>query len=480
MAGVLTSKHCRFVLSTVLAVGLTAVTNDSAQASGGSWGGSRGGFSSGGSWGGSGGLLARRPVRSLLARIGSRVAGSGGSLGSRGGSFGGSFGGSTGRWSGSTGGWSGSTGGWSGSTGGWSGSTGGWSGSTGGWSGSTGDLGAFASSSYSGNGGSWGSSNLNSYASVSSTPIVASYAAPSYVDDFSLGSPITSDGYSLESSYPVGDYGLESGFPIQNITPASNFEFAPTETQILDGGPIDSMLPGAIPLEGGFLNGSGLTDESFNPSPNFGNENVIPSIQSQPGVDQVDPPGPVDDSTSVRPLDSKASVLNLLLPEEAKVYINSKLTKTEGSRRSYISRKLTGNKEYKYQVKAVMVKNGKTLVRTKLVKMRAGADQTVEFDFNEPVMTTLALKVPPTAKVTLCGKTTSAKGINRTFATQSLKDGNVWKGYQIEVEFEQDGKTLVEQRTLDLAAGETYTLAIGVTDEAMGDEDSGVSKVASR
>lgn len=284
----------------------------------------------------------------------------------------------------------------------------------------------------------------------------------------------------MEQSYPIGDYGFESGFPItegavpQGYTPQGTIDQgfignAPPAGQIISGGPIDSMLPGGTPLEGGTV-----VPDSTNPgfygrgapiSPDpvpDGSSNGIPDPQPDPGSG-VEPPGPVEDdgTSNVRPR-SDSSVLNLELPEEAQVFINGKLTKTAGKLRSYVSRNLTEDRDYEYQVKAVLVRDGNEQVRTQLVTMRPGLDKTVRFDFRKPLTTTLSLSVPENARVKLCGNQTNASGPTRTFATQSLQDGKVWKDYKVSVEFERDGKTHLEERSIDMVAGETYTLVIGV------------------
>lgn len=210
------------------------------------------------------------------------------------------------------------------------------------------------------------------------------------------------------------------------------------------------MLEGGVPSEGG---------NYYNPTPST----------TEPG-NTVEPPGPAeDDSTSLDRPRTDSSVLNLVLPEETKVFINDTLTKTQGGRRSYRSPNLKIGEEYKYRVKAVLVRNGKELVRTRLVTMKPGQDETVRFSFAEVAetellpapMTSLTLRVPDDAKVTLCGTETKRRGTLRTFSTQSLESGKVWKDYTVQVEFERDGKPVVEERTLDMKAGETYSLSFG-------------------
>lgn len=220
-------------------------------------------------------------------------------------------------------------------------------------------------------------------------------------------------------------------YPIQTINGI------PVESPIPDGGSINPML------EGGTLS----------PTPAPGADSV-PKLE-RPG------PDPGTDGTSTQVPDSDMAVLNLTLPEETRIFINDKLTKTSGSLRSYVSRNLGEDRDYKYQVKAVLVRDGQELVRTKLVKMRPGITKTVNFDFDEPVMTTLALEVPADAKVKICGQEMSTTGPVRSYTTNRLKDGDVWKDYKVTVEYLRNGKPHVEERTIDLLAGDLHRLSIG-------------------
>ena len=157
--------------------------------------------------------------------------------------------------------------------------------------------------------------------------------------------------------------------------------------------------------------------------------------------------------------------MSLSLPAEAKVYINGRLTKTKGAVRNYIAKKLTAGEEQGYQIKVVLNRDGKRLVRTQSVRMKPGVTRTVKFDFNQPVTTMLALKVPANAKVRLCGAETSATGERRFFETSKLQDGETWDGYEIEVVVDRDGKELVARKTLKLHAGDSTSIVFDFQDK---------------
>ena len=236
------------------------------------------------------------------------------------------------------------------------------------------------------------------------------------------------------------------GYTTQNY-PMQIMNGVPTEAPITDGGSIDSMLEGGVPR----------------PVPGSNNFQLNP-IPGADAVPRLETPGPDlgTDGTSLQVPDSDTAVLNLKLPEATRVFINNKLTKTSGRLRSYVSRDLKEDRDYKYQIKAVLVRDGKELVRTKLIKMRPGINKTVDFDFDEPVMTTLALEVPADAKVKICGKEMSTTGPVRSYTTRLLKDGEVWQDYKVTVEYQRDGKPHIEERTIDLLAGDLHRMSIGV------------------
>jgi uncharacterized protein (TIGR03000 family) len=146
------------------------------------------------------------------------------------------------------------------------------------------------------------------------------------------------------------------------------------------------------------------------------------------------------------------AILSLDVPSNAKVYINDKLTQTEGRRRSYVSRNLVQGREYRYRVKVVSEVNGKDVVKSRVVKMRGGESNEVAFNFN-PIVTRVVVSVPEDAKVMIDGKETSTTGSYRSFSTQKLKNGK-WDDYSVEVSVVRDGKTITRREQFDLAAGE--------------------------
>ena len=103
------------------------------------------------------------------------------------------------------------------------------------------------------------------------------------------------------------------------------------------------------------------------------------------------------------------------------------------------------------------MRDGKELTLAKNVSLRAGKRTAVNFDFDQPVLTQLTVKVPQEAKVELCGNNTSAIGSIRNFKTK-LQPGKVWEDYSIKVTFEQDGELVTKKRSLTIEAGEKYVV----------------------
>ena len=461
----------------------------------GSWGGSIGGGSfgggslgSGGSWGGSSGLLGgRRPVANLLSRIGDRLDGgssgfgSGGSTGfGSGGSFGGSGGGSFGGGSFGGGSLGGSSGGgflrggllsriFGGRSGlGSSGGSSGFGGSTGStWGGSGGgSTGSFVSTS-------------NFYANdfVSSDFVSAPVAAVQETN-YSPIAPYNYSNFSMEQSFPVGDQGLDPNYPVYesyaggNVIGGVSLEgafggaFTPTNTQLID----DSFNGQPIPAAGSQrIEDGGSIDGLLE-----GNEPTPAEPYYSPSDPGLPNPGPASDSTDLTaPLENAnfvgvdRAVLRLKVPQEAKVYVNGRLTKTPGAVRSFESENLVAGRVYKYKVKAVIERDGKQLVRSKLISLRAGRLKEAMLDFDAPATTVLALKLPKDASVKLCGKATTLNGTKRRFATTRLTDGEVCEGYSVEVSYRVDGELIKQVRKIDLAAGDIRTLTFDreVTDK---------------
>ncbi|MEM7314192.1 MAG: TIGR03000 domain-containing protein [Planctomycetota bacterium] len=151
------------------------------------------------------------------------------------------------------------------------------------------------------------------------------------------------------------------------------------------------------------------------------------------------------------------------VPAEAIVYVNGKRTTTPGTVRRYFASQLAPNRNYTYEVRAVL--NGQS--ETKVVKMRAGAARKLAFDFSAPAETVLTLNVPVEAKVELAGSKTKQTGPTRVFRTSRLKAGETWNGYTVRVTLEKDGHTLTKERTLALTGGKSTTVTMDFNETSL-------------
>jgi len=88
-----------------------------------------------------------------------------------------------------------------------------------------------------------------------------------------------------------------------------------------------------------------------------------------------------NNSTSV-PTRATSGMLTIWVPAGAKVTINGRETTSTGSRRQYVSYGLKPGFNYKYEVRAQIVRDGKLLEETKTVYLTAGAREGLAFGFN--------------------------------------------------------------------------------------------------
>lgn len=86
-----------------------------------------------------------------------------------------------------------------------------------------------------------------------------------------------------------------------------------------------------------------------------------------------------------------SALLTIWVPAEAKVMVNGYQTRSEGSRREYVSHGLQPGLTYKYEVCAQIVRDGKTLEETRVVFLTAGAREGVAFGFNAKPQSEVAL-----------------------------------------------------------------------------------------
>jgi uncharacterized protein (TIGR03000 family) len=71
----------------------------------------------------------------------------------------------------------------------------------------------------------------------------------------------------------------------------------------------------------------------------------------------------------------------VVVPADAKVYVNGYLTKSTGTRRQFVSFGLQPGFAYKYDVRVEVVRDGKVVEQNRVAVLRAGATEGLSFDF---------------------------------------------------------------------------------------------------
>src|SRR5262249_6646520 len=163
-------------------------------------------------------------------------------------------------------------------------------------------------------------------------------------------------------------------------------------------------------------------------------------------------PAPNAPAPAAQPMATSAT-LNVQVATAAKIYVNGLATTSTGAQRRYVSNGLQNGFSYSYQVRAEIVRDGKTVTETKTVKLKAGENADLNFTFEntenqlakEPVSTSLTLHVPADAKVFLSGNPTNLTGEVREFTTTKLTSGDAWSDYTVRIELERNGQMLTKE-----------------------------------
>lgn len=327
----------------------------------------------------------------------------------------GSSGGSSGGWSYASSG--GSSGGW-GSSGG---SSGGWrpfrwlfhhkhhhhssGGSSGGWGSSGGSSGGSYRRAYASHGssGGWGSSGGYSYAS--------SGGSSGGTTVYRMGDETTTEKPAAEPQPPMGE-----GQPAQPGPAALPGE---TESTMYDPNGDSSMLTVAVPTEARiFVNdkptktpGEVRQFVSRNLTPGYRYTYRVRAEWEQDGqlvsrVKTVDlragnaarldftAEENADSTENVtaeqqidEPANAPATRVTIHLPTDAKLYLSDRESRQSGETRTFTTTALAkGDVWENYTVRAVAVRNGRTVSQERTITLRPGDDQDVRFDFDAPTL----------------------------------------------------------------------------------------------
>src|SRR5262245_37205116 len=89
---------------------------------------------------------------------------------------------------------------------------------------------------------------------------------------------------------------------------------------------------------------------------------------------------PVPGATKKAELDANRAYLVVTLPEDAKLTIDDGTTVSTSETRTFVTPELQKDKEFVYNLKAQIVREGKTLTLTKQAVVRAGKETKIALD----------------------------------------------------------------------------------------------------
>jgi len=174
------------------------------------------------------------------------------------------------------------------------------------------------------------------------------------------------------------------------------------------------------------------------------------------------------------------AVINVNVPEGAKIYVNDKATSSTGTERRFVSRDLKPGFKFAYEVRAERRIDGRLIRQVKTIQLTAGQQEDLSFSLDPdspadaevvgaPVETKVTLYVPEYASVKLAGNEMRTLGDTRVFSTVALAPGEIWKDYDIVVTVLRNGKPETQRKIIDLTGGDEKTVRF----------DFGADKVAS-
>lgn len=126
-------------------------------------------------------------------------------------------------------------------------------------------------------------------------------------------------------------------------------------------------------------------------------QSTTPTYQSTPSIrsDATPTPAPTQPAPAPRapapqppttqtkaPIGADAGLLTIVVPADARVTINGFETKSTGSMREYVSNGLKPGFSYKYEVLAMVIRDGKIVEDVQQVYLTAGATRSVAFNFD--------------------------------------------------------------------------------------------------
>ena len=201
-----------------------------------------------------------------------------------------------------------------------------------------------------------------------------------------------------------------------------------------------------------------------------GHGGVVPEDAGDGPVEtapEAEAPASTDAENEAQLLQANSAQLTVQVPTEAKIRVNGNETSSTGATRWYVSRSLRPGFGYAYTVEATVQRDGRPVMQTQTITLRAGQHQHLAFEFSDVQEaiaeenrsdTRLTLNVPEHATVVLGGRETFATGAVRVFATDRLNGSDKWEDYTIRVSLELGGEIVSREQSITLNAGDDKQL----------------------
>jgi uncharacterized protein (TIGR03000 family) len=117
---------------------------------------------------------------------------------------------------------------------------------------------------------------------------------------------------------------------------------------------------------------------------------------------------------------------------------------------------------YSYEVRAELVRDGRTISETRRVEVAAGGTAAISIALTggptsppENPVTTVVVHVPADAQVYLEGREAAGAGTVRRFSTSQVPAGGVWKDYSVRAAIRRNGRLIELEQSLSLASGQS-------------------------
>ncbi len=175
-------------------------------------------------------------------------------------------------------------------------------------------------------------------------------------------------------------------------------------------------------------------------------------------------------SDNLQPVPASAqATIDVRVPASAVVYVNGNRTKSSGAHRVFVSPPMKAGQAARFQIRAVVDDNGRTVEETKVVSAGPHDTRNVSFyeDRSELVQTSLILNVPPDAKVQIGGREFTQTGSRRILTTEKLPQGSTLENLTVHITLERNGRELSKEEQVTLRGGREHELTFNFDDTAL-------------